>query len=213
MTEARDLNLILADDHDLVRSALRVMLDSEPDLHVVAEAADTASVIRLVGERQPDVLLLDLHMPGGDGLDAIPELLRASPRTRIIMLTADRDPASAREAISVGAAGFVPKDAQRATLLEAIRAVAEGRTYLEAEMGAQIIAANTASDQEDTLTERERQVLRLLAEGNTNRDIAGKLYLSVRTVESHRARIQQKTGRSSRAELYALAVEKGLIKG
>ena len=214
MSSDAEITLILADDHDLVRSALRVMLDSEPNLHVIAEAADVTTVLTLVAERKPDVLLLDLHMPGGDGLEAIPALLRSSPDTRVVMLTADRDPGSARDAIAKGAVGYVPKDAARATLLEAIRTVADGRTYLEAEMGAQMVSAQLSGPvEDDPLTERERQVLRLLAEGNTNRDIAGQLFLSIRTVETHRARIQQKTGRSSRAELYAWAVERGIIKG
>jgi two-component system response regulator NreC len=204
---------VLADDHVVVRSGLRMLLESEPGIEVVAEAGDVAATTSAVAEHHPDVLLLDLHMPGESALPIIPELGESSPGTRVVVLTAQRDPSFAGEAMRLGAAGYVPKEAAGKQLVRAIRIAAEGGTYLEPRLGARL-AANVAAARSAApeLTERETEVLRLIARGHTNREIAERLFLSVRTVESHRARIQQKLGRSKRSDLVDYVLESGLVE-
>ena len=209
----RPLTVVLADDHVVVRSGLRVLLESEPSIDVVAEAGDVPGAIAAVEAHRPDVLVLDLHMPGEPSLPAIPRLRERCPGTRVVVLTAQRDPSYAGEAMRLGAAGYVPKEAAGSHLLEAIGIAAEDGTYLEPRLGARLAAnaaaaGRTAAD----LTEREVDVLRLIARGLTNREMAERLYLSVRTVESHRARIQRKLGRSRRSDLVEYALERGLVE-
>jgi two-component system response regulator NreC len=161
---------------------------------------------------RPSVLVLDLNMPGGSSLDAIPEIREQAPMTAIVVLTMQNDPAFARRALQSGAAGFVLKEAADDELLEAIRLAAEGGTYLNPSLGARLAAAPPEpAGPPDDLSERELEVLKLIALGHTNGEIAAQLYLSVRTVESHRAHIQQKTRRSSRSELVRYALEHGLV--
>ena len=207
------VKIVLADDHAVVRSGLRLLLDAEDGLQVVAEAGDVTGALRYVRAHRPGVLVLDLNMPGEPSLPAIPSLLEASPDTRIVVLTMQNDPAFAREALSKGASGYVLKEAADAELVGAVRAAAEGRTYLNPELGARIAAEPAApAGPPDDLTERELEILRLIALGHTNQEIAGQLYLSVRTVESHRAHIQQKTRRTTRAELVRYALDHGLLE-
>lgn len=206
----RRLRVVLADDHTVVRSGLRLVLELEPDLEVVAEAGDVAGALTALSVHMPDVLILDLNMPGERSLPAIPRFLEVSPSTRVVVLTMQGDPAFAREALRAGALGYVAKDAADAELVQAIRMAIAGRTYLSPEIGARI-AAEQEPPADDALTERERDVLRLIALGHTNPEIAARLHLSVRTVESHRARIQRKLGRSTRAELVRYALEHGLM--
>ena len=204
------LRVVLADDHVVVRSGLRMLLDSEPGLDVVAEAGDVASALAAVERVRPDVLVLDLHMPGEQSLPAIPRL---RDHTSVIVLTAQRDPSFAGEALRLGAAGYVPKEAAESQLLEAIRTAAAGGTYLEPRLGARLAAdAAAAVKATPELSGRELEVLRLIARGNTNREMAERLYLSVRTVESHRARLQRKLGRSKRSDLVDYALERGLVQ-
>jgi two-component system, NarL family, response regulator NreC len=211
--EPGPIKLILADDHAVVRAGLRMVLDAEPDLTVIAEAEDVSSTLRKVRAHRPDVLLLDLNMPGQPSLHAIPELRAASPDTRILVLTMQNDPAFAREALQAGVAGYVLKESAAEELVHAVRQVLEGRTYLNPELGARIAAQPPEpSGPPDDLSEREVEVLRLIALGHTNSEIAGTLYLSVRTVESHRAHIQQKLRLSTRADLVRYALEHGLIE-
>jgi two-component system response regulator NreC len=209
MPTTRQLTVVLADDHVVVRSGLRLLLDSEPGLAVVAEAGDVAGAVAEVERHRPDVLVLDLLMPGGPTLPVIPRLAETSPDTRVVVLTAQRDPSFAGEAMRLGAAGYVPKEAAGRQLLRAIRMAAEGSTYLEPRLGARLAAAKSSAPE---LTDRELDVLRLIARGHTNREIAERLFLSVRTVESHRARIQRKLGRSSRSDLVDYVVERGLVQ-
>jgi two-component system, NarL family, response regulator NreC len=211
-TDVSSITIVIADDHAIVRSGLRMLLDNEPDLEVVAEAGDVSSALRYVRAHRPNVLILDLNMPGEPSLPAIGTVQEESPDTRIVVLTMQNDPAFAREALRGGALGYVLKEAADAELVEAVRLAAEGRTYLHPELGAKLAAEPPApTGPPDDLTEREVEVLRLIALGHTNAEIAGQLYLSVRTVESHRAHIQQKLRLSTRAELVRYALDKGLI--
>jgi len=204
------IRIVLADDHAVVRSGLRMVLDSESDLEVVAEASDVESARRYVRGHHPRVLVLDLNMPGGSSLQAIPEIRRESPDTQIVVLTMQQEPAFAREALGAGALGYVLKEAADDELVEAVRRAADGESYLNPRLGARI-AAEPPPGPPDDLSEREVDVLRLIALGHTNAEIAERLYLSVRTVETHRSHIQQKLRLSTRAELVGYALERGLI--
>jgi two-component system, NarL family, response regulator NreC len=204
--------IVLADDHSVVRSGLRMLLETEPDLAVVAEAGDVESARRYVRGHKPDVLVLDLNMPGGPSLDAIPAFAESSQGTAVVVLTMQEDPAFAREALRAGARGYVLKHAAAEELVQAIRAVAGGGTWLNPELGARMAAAPEGpTGALAELSGREIEVLRLIALGHTNNEIAEQLYLSVRTVETHRARIQQKLGSSTRAELVRYALDHDLI--
>ena len=204
--------IVVADDHQVVRSGLRMLLDAQPDLEVVAETGDVPATLRSLKGHRPRVLILDLNMPGEPSLPAIPSLREASPETGIVVLTMQDDPAFAREALQAGALGYVLKEAADVELVRAVRLAAEGRTYLHPELGARLAAEPSPSDSRpDGLTEREIDVLRLIALGHTNAEIASMLYLSVRTVESHRANMQQKLGLSTRAQLVRYAIDWGLL--
>jgi two-component system, NarL family, response regulator NreC len=203
--------IVLADDHTVVRNALRLLLDAEPGFEVVAEAGDIETALRYVRGHRPTVLILDLNMPGRSSLDAVPDLRAASPQTEIVVLTMQNEPAFARRALQAGVRGYVVKEAADAELVQAVRSAASGDTYLQPTLGARL-AAGEDGDKEDELSERERDVLRLIALGHTNAEVAEKLFISIRTVESHRAHIQQKLGLSSRAELVRYALERGLIE-
>ena len=201
---------MLADDHVVVRSGLRLLLESEPGLAVVGECGDVAGALAAVAELSPDVLVLDLHMPGEPSLAAIPRLRELHPDTHVIVLTAQRDPSFAAEALRLGASGYLPKEAAEGQLLESIRVAADGGTYLEPRLGARLAAVGARQPPE--LSERELEVLRLIARGLTNREIAERLFLSVRTIESHRARLQRKLERTRRSELVEYALERGLVE-
>jgi two-component system, NarL family, response regulator NreC len=204
--------VVVADDHAVVRSGLRALLEAEEDIEVVAEAGDVPSALRYVRAHRPKVLVLDLHMPGEPSLPAIPQFREASPDTQIVVLTMQNDPAFAREALQAGATGYVLKEAANDELAHAIRMAVDGRTYLHPELGAKLAAEPPApAGPPDDLTEREVEVLRLIALGYTNAEIGKQLYLSVRTVESHRAHIQQKVRLTSRAELVRYALDHDLI--
>jgi two-component system, NarL family, response regulator NreC len=206
---AASIRIALADDHNVVRRALRMLLDAESDFEVVAEGSTAEEAIRYVRGHKPDVLILDLNMPDGSGLAAIPQVKEASPETEIVILTMQSEPAFAREALQAGALGYVLKEAANEELVEAVRLAAAGSTYVQPEVGARL--AREPAGPDDDLTEREREVLRLIALGHTNSEIAEQLYLSVRTVESHRAHIQQKLNLSARSELVHYALRNGLV--
>ena len=201
---------MLADDHVVVRSGLRLLLESEPGLEVVGECGDVAEALSAVDALRPDVLVLDLHMPGEPSLAAIPRLRELYPETNVIVLTAQRDPSFAAEALRLGAAGYLPKEAAEGQLLEAIRVAAGGGTYLEPRLGARLVAVSARKPPE--LSARELEVLRLIARGHTNREIAERLFLSVRTIESHRARLQRKLALTGRSQLVEYALERGLVE-
>ncbi len=219
------ITIVLADDHQVVRAGLRMLLQAEEEFEVVAEAGDVATTERRVAAYRPRVLILDLNMPGGSSgpgqahdmtgvssLPAIPRLRETAPETQIVVLTMQNDPAFAREALRAGAIGYVLKEAADSELVQAVRLAADGRTYLSPELGARLAAEpQSTHGPPDDLSSRELEVLRLIALGYTNSEIASRLYLSVRTVESHRAHIQQKTGRTSRAGLVAYARENDLV--
>jgi len=209
---ARTITIVLADDHEVVRAGLRLLLEAEPGFTVVGEAGDVSQTERRVAAHRPGVLVLDVNMPDGSSIPAIPRLRAASPGTRIVVLTMQSDHELAREALRAGAIGFVLKEAAREELIQAVRLAADGRTYLNPELGAKLATVPTEpEDAPDNLSPRELEVLRLLASGHTNGEIATQLFLSVRTVESHRAHIQQKTQKGSRAELVAYARDNGLL--
>lgn len=207
--------IVIVDDHAVVRSGLRLLLDAEADLEVVAEAADARGAVFELRAHKPDVVLLDVVMPGRSGIEAIPDLLKESPGTRVLVLSMQDDPAYVREAFGAGAKGYVLKEAVDAEVVGAIREVAEGRQYVHPALGARLIAAEAeerSRAEEDPLSDREREVLRLLALGHTNQEIAEALFLSVRTVETHRAHIMQKLRISTRAELVRYALSEGLLE-
>ena len=213
LVEAGTITIVLADDHPVVRSGLRMLLEAEDDLAVVAETGDVDATRRSALGHKPTVLVLDLNMPGGSSLEAIPAILETSPGTSVVVLTMQEDPAFAREALRAGASGYVLKQAAATELVQAIRAAVGGGTWLNPALGARMAAAPAApAGPPGDLTERELDVLRLIALGHTNNEIADQLYLSVRTVETHRAHIQQKLGMSSRAEIVRYALDHDLIE-
>ena len=210
---APPITVVLADDHKVVRSGLRLLLESESRFEVLAETGNVAGTRESVFAHRPRVLVLDLNLGGESSLDLIPELRAGAPETQIVVLTMQDNPAFAQAALRSGAAGYVLKDAADSELIAAVDSAAEGRTYLNPELGARLASApaESADGAPDSLSPREAEVLRLIALGHTNGEIADSLVLSVRTVESHRAHIQQKTSRTTRAELVAYARERGLL--
>jgi two-component system response regulator NreC len=202
--------IVLADDHTVVRSALRMLLEAEPGFEVVAEAGNADDAARYVLGHKPTVLILDLNMPGRPSLDAIPDIRAASPRTEIVVLTMQNESAFARRALQAGVRGYVLKEAADAELVQAVRSAAAGETYLQPALGARM-ASESDREPADDLSEREREVLSLIALGHTNAEIAAQLFLSIRTVESHRAHIQQKLRLSGRAQLVRYALEHDLV--
>ena len=208
---AGSIGIVIADDHAVVRRGLRQLLGAEPDLEVLAEAGDIDDARRYVRGHHPKVLVLDLNLPGGSSLKHIPAIRAESPETQIVVLTMQNEPAYAREALSAGALGYVLKEAAETELVEAVRRAAEGDTYLNPRLGARV-AAEPPPGPPDGLSEREVEVLRMISLGYTNAEIAEQLYLSVRTVETHRAHIQQKLRLGSRADLVRYALDHKLIQ-
>ena len=195
--------IVLADDHTVVRSALRMLLEAEPDFEVVAEAGNADDAARYVLGHKPTVLILDLNMPGRPSLDAIPDIRAASPGTEIVVLTMQNESAFARKALQAGVRGYVLKEAADSELVQAVRSSAAGETYLQPALGARM-ASEPDGEPADDLSEREREVLRLIALGHTNAEIAVQLFLSIRTVESHLTHIYRKVGARSRSHLASL---------
>lgn len=208
--DTQPVTLVLADDHAVVRAGLRMLLDAEPGFQVLAEAGDTETAARYVRGHRPDVLVLDLNLPGESGLELIPRLRAEIPATQIVVLTMQRDPAFARQALSSGAIAYVLKDAADVELVRAVRLAATGEHYLNPQLGARLAAAPESGRPGD-LSEREVEILKLIALGYTNPEIADRLFLSVRTIEAHRAHIHQKLNLSTRAELVRFALDNRLI--
>ena len=209
------IRVLVVDDHAVVRSGLRRVLDAADDIETVGEAATAERAIFEAMEHKPDVVLMDVTMPGGSGVDALPALLQSVPDTRVLMLSMHDDPAYVRAAFEAGASGYVLKEAADSEVVSAVRAVASGESYVHPALGAKLVAAESEERRRaeaDPLSEREREVLRLLALGHTNQEIAGMLYISVRTAETHRAHIMQKLRLTSRAELVRYALDAGLIE-
>jgi two-component system response regulator NreC len=208
------VRILIVDDHAVVRSGLRLLLEAEEDLEPVGEAGSARDAIFRARELKPDVILMDVVMPDGSGLDAVPTLVHERPETKVLMLAMQDDPHYVRQAFSAGASGYVLKEAADTEVVAAIREVARGGRYVNPELGARLVAADTEERrraEEDPLSEREREVLHLLALGHTNQEIARQLYISVRTAETHRAHIMQKLRLSSRAELVRYALSAGLL--
>jgi len=210
---ADPVTVVLADDHELVRDGIRMVLEAEADIEVVAQAGDAETAARYVLGHKPSILVLDLSMPGRPSLEVMPEIIESSPSTSVIVVTMQDQPAFARQALQAGAKGFVIKQSAADELTAAVRAVLAGQTYINPNLGARMAAEPDAPDgPPDDLTPREIEVLGLLALGYMNPEIADQLVLSVRTVETHRANIQRKTGISTRAELIAYAIENDLVE-
>lgn len=209
------MRVLIADDHALVRSGLRMLLESEGGFEVVAEAGTADEAVRAARLEKPDVVLLDVVMPGRSGLEALGEVLEAAPDAKVLVLSMQDDPRYVREAFAAGASGYLLKEAADAELVAALREVAAGSHYVHPALGARMAAADAAAQAKaasDPLSEREREVLRLLALGHTNQEIAKLLFISVRTAESHRARIMQKLQLTSRADLVRYALSSGALQ-
>ena len=208
------IKTVVVDDHAVVRSGIRLLLEVEEDIEVVAEAGDAREAVFEARAHKPDVILLDVVMPGRSGIEVIPDLLKESPETKILLLSMQDDAAYVREAFAAGASGYVLKEAADAEVVAAVRDVAGGGRYVHPALGARLVTAEAEAEaraEQDPLSEREHEILRLLALGHTNQEIAGELYLSVRTVETHRAHIMQKLRISTRAELVRYALDQGML--
>ena len=209
------IRAVVVDDHAVVRSGIKLLLDREDDIEVVGEAGSAKDAVFRARALKPDVILLDVVMPGESGIDVLPNLLKESPETKVLVLSMQDDPSYVREAFAAGARGYVLKEAADEEVVAAVREIANGGRYVHPALGARMVAAEAearAAEEADPLSEREREVLRLLALGHTNQEIAKMLYISVRTAETHRAHIMQKLGLSTRAELVRYALSQGLLE-
>lgn len=204
------IRVVLADDHAVVRRSLRLLLDNEQGVEVIAEAVDLSTVVSYVYAHRPHVLVLDLRLPNGSSIETIRRLREQVPETEVVVLTMEESPMFAQNALDAGAVGFVLKDRADTELPAAVRRAARGAEYVSARVGAGLQALRRAVDQ-DGLSPRETEVLRLIALGHTSAEIAAKLHLSRRTVETHRTRIHNKLGLSTRAELVQFALRRRLI--
>lgn len=216
------IRLLIADDHAILRAGLRMLVGAQSDIRVVAEATDGVETVTKAVEAKPDVVLLDLSMPKSSGLQAIPELRRRCPRARVLVLSMYEDVAYVRAAFDAGAVGYVLKKAADAELITAIRTVAAGKKYVcsrsreilaQSALGVDLSGAGTSlHGHADSLSKREREVLIMVAQGYTNRQIAERLDLSVKSVESYRARVQEKLGLQTRVQLHRYALATGLLR-
>jgi len=208
------IRVLIVDDHAILRAGLRRVLEAEPDIEVVGEAPSADRAVFEAISGRPDVVLMDVMMPGKTGIEGMPAVLQAAPDARVLVLSMQDDPRYVREAFEAGAAGYVLKEAADSEVVDAVRAVAGGERYVHPALGARLVAAEAEERRraaEDPLSDREREVLRLLALGHTNQEIANVLFISVRTAETHRAHIMQKLRLSSRAELVRYALDEGLL--
>jgi two-component system, NarL family, response regulator NreC len=209
------IRVLIVDDHAVVRSGLRRVLEAEDGFEVVGEAGDMRNAVFEARAQTPDVILMDIVMPGASGIEATPAVLKEAPNARVVVLSMQDDPRYVREAFAAGASGYVLKEAADTELVQAVREVADGGRYVHPALGARMITAEADERrraEEDPLSEREREVLRLLALGHTNQEIAKMLYISVRTAETHRAHIMQKLRLTTRAELVRYALDQGLLE-
>lgn len=209
----QSIRIVLADDHQVVRIGLAMLLSASDEIEVVAEAGDVDGALRAVLGHKPDVIVLDLNMPGTlTSLEALPGIRERSADTATVVLTMQGDPEYARRALRAGALGYVLKEAADTELVEAVRRAADGKTYLNPSLGARLAATpETPAGPPDDLSKREVEVLGLIALGHTNAEIGEQLFLSVRTVETHRAHVQQKLGRTTRAELVRYALDHNFL--
>jgi two-component system response regulator NreC len=210
------IRVLIVDDHAVLRAGLRMLIDAEDDMEAVGEAGNVRDAIFEARSAKPDLVLMDVVMPGESGLEGVPKLLHEQPGVKVLVLSMEDDPRYVREAFAAGAAGYVLKEAADAEVVTAIREVAGGGRYVHPELGARLVMAETEAERradEDPLSDREREVLRLLARGYTNQEIAEQLFISVRTAETHRAHVMQKLRLGSRAELVSYALANGLLDG
>jgi two-component system response regulator NreC len=209
------VRVLVVDDHAVVRAGLTLLLNAADGVEAVGEAGTARDAVFQTRTVSPDVVLLDVVLPDGSGIDIVPQLLHEHPELKILVLSMQDDARYVREAFAAGASGYVLKEAADSELVSAIREVARGGRYVHPELGARLVAADAEQrrrDEEDPLSDREREVLRMLALGHTNQEIAQQLYISVRTAETHRAHIMQKLRLSSRAELVRYALSQGLLE-
>jgi DNA-binding NarL/FixJ family response regulator len=204
------INALIVDDHQLLRAGLRSRLEREPGIAVVGEADTAERAVVMARKLQPDLILLDLLLPRKSGYEAIPELAKAAPHAKILVVSSQAAPSSVRRALSAGAAGYLPKRASDCELLTAIRLVTDGGGYVDPELGARLVN-DKGSPALEPLSERERDIVHLLALGYTNQEIGKKLFISVRTVDTHRAHIMRKLELETRAELVMFALANGVI--
>jgi DNA-binding NarL/FixJ family response regulator len=209
------IRVLLVDDHAVVRSGLRLLLEATEDIEPVGEAGNAKEAVFQARALKPEVILLDLVMPEQTGLDVLPQLKHENPDAQVLVLSMQDEPHYVREAFAAGASGYVLKEAADNEVVAAIREVASGGRYVNPELGARLVTADAETArlaEEDPLSDREREVMRLLALGHTNQEIAKMLYISVRTAETHRAHIMQKVRLETRADLVAYALERGLLE-
>lgn len=217
MARNSKIRVLIADDHAILRSGLRMLIDAQTDMTVVAEAQNGNEAIQIAPKTSPDVVILDVTMPERGGLHAIHDILKQNPDTRILLLTMHEELAYLRTALAAGASGYVLKKSVDADLLSAIRAVHKGRTYVDSELASELIQnalperGRSANKGSEVLSEREAQVLKLVAEGFSSREIAQKIFVSVKTVETYRGRLAEKLGLTSRADIVRYALEIGLL--
>jgi two-component system response regulator NreC len=210
------IRVLVVDDHAVVRAGLRLLLDGQEDIETVGEAGDAREALFEARATKPDVVLMDVMLgTGKSGIDATPEMLHEAPESKVLILSMQDDPRYVREAFAAGASGYVLKEAADTELVTAVREVAAGGRYVHPALGARIATADAEAERsaaEDPLSEREREVLRLLALGHTNQEVAKMLFVSVRTTETHRAHIMQKLRISTRAELVRYAISRGVLE-
>jgi DNA-binding NarL/FixJ family response regulator len=215
MKKDGSIRVLIVDDHAVLRSGLHLLLDAEKDIEVVGEAGNVKDAVFEARATKPDVVLMDVVMPGQSGIEGVPLVLKEAPDAKVLVLSMQDDPHYVHEAFAAGAAGYVLKEAVDAEVVSAIHQVAGGEHYVHPALGARLVAAEAqakAREEADPLSDREREVMRLLALGHTNQEIAKMLYISVRTAETHRAHIMQKLRLSTRAELVRYAIDKGLLE-
>jgi two-component system, NarL family, response regulator NreC len=219
MSKNTKIRLVVADDHAILRAGLRMLINAQPDMTVVAEAQDGIEAVQAIHNLNPDVAILDVTMPRSGGLDAIKEIVSRNHSTRVLLLTMHEEPAYLRTALAAGAAGYVLKKSVDADLLSAIRAVYKGRTYVDSELAEVLVRDAFRRDGNDragstgqnVLSDREMQVLKLVAEGFSSREISEQIYVSTKTVETYRARFAEKLGLKSRAQIVRYALNLGLL--
>ena len=208
------IRVLIVDDHAVVRAGLRLLLEREDDIECAGEAGNANDAVREARYLKPDVIVLDVTMPDQSGIDALPALQAAAPDAKVLVLSMHDDPSYVHEAFAAGALGYVLKEAADAEVVTAVREIASNGRYVHPTLGARLVAAEAEARSratDDPLSEREREVLRLLALGHTNQEIAKMLYISVRTAETHRAHIMQKLRLTTRAELVRYAIANGML--